>query len=429
MAFIKRIVPALLLLSFFSCKKDNKTDTPTVQITAPTGLPTYNVFDSIRISGTASDPQGLRSINVFLSTGNSIPIMGTAPVTVTSNTTNFSLVYVLNDIHLASGNYYVTVGASNGTNSAYAYQEIYVKAAPTIREAVYAITRSGTTTQVWKMDSMLHSSLAATEPGNFINADISSYYQQLFVSAYDTGNMNAINVPGVSPAWSIPGVNTIAPYFTNVYSVNDVAYVSLYNGDINYYDTHGNLQSQYLATLGYYPIKTFLFDSYLFTEQKNISGPSENLVLYYPSGGSFQQAALPGPLVAMYGQDNDDIFVFGNSTSGNPYFEQYSISKNLFYSPISLPSAKLLSATQIDANTYLIGFANSTVYLYTWNPNSMVSFVSGINANKLRYDVAGNTVIAAVVKSVNQYNYTTGALMYTTPLPDTVKDVQILYNK
>lgn len=429
----KRIPLFIIFLFFLSCKKNNNTDIPSVQITSPSGLITYNVFDTIKIQAHVSDASNnLTAVNVCLTTNKSTPATANAPVTVTSNSMNFSLSYLINDIHLASGNYYVTVSASNGTNTGYAYEEIYINAVPLKRTAVYAITRSGTSTQAWKLDSALHSSLSITEPGNFIASDVNSYYQQLYMAAYDTGNVNAIGVPIGGNAWSVTGKNVVGPYFTNVYSYGDAAYVSFYNsgnGYLAYYNHAGVQQNLINVAAGYYPAKMLIWNNYIFVEEKNVAPPTENITLYYITGTGYQQASLPGPVIAMYGQDNDHIFVFGNNTSGSPYMQQYRISGNLFYSPISLPAAKLLSVAQVDANTYLLGFSNSTIYLYTWNPNNLTTFITGVNASHIRYDAATNVLVVTDNKIVNQYSYTGGGLMYSATLPDSVLDIQVLYNK
>jgi hypothetical protein len=429
----KRILFFGICLIFLACKKDQNVDYPTVQITSPTGLVTYKVFDTVTVTGHVSDGSTLQSVSVYLSNSGSVQVLPSSPVTITSNNMNFAISFVINDIHLASDYYFITLRASNGSNASYAYEKIYVKAAPTKRLEVYAFIRGTGTTQVWKLDSVLHSSFGFSESGNFSSSDVSAYWQQLYIAALDTGNVSAINVPIGSGAWGVTGVSSLVPYFTNIYSYSDAAYVSMYdgtNGYLKYFDHTGALQLQIAITAGYYPIKTFVWGNYIFTEEKSTSSNLENLVLLYQSTGvGYEQTSLPGSVVAMYGQDNDDVFIFGNQTSGGPYMMQYKISGNIFYSPISLPASKLLSVTQIDVNTYLLGFANNTVYYYTYNPNSLVTYISGVTATQLRYDVANNVVLVADGKNVNQYNYTNAALMYTAPLAGNVLDIQILYNK
>jgi hypothetical protein len=396
----------------------------------PTNLQVFNVFDTIRVQAHVSDPDGLKSVNVSLTNGQPIPVVANVPVTVTGNNMSFTCSYIINNIHLASGSYFLTVSASNSTNTSHAYQQIYVNAAPTKREMVYAITRTVSGTQVWQLDSLFHVTAGASVSSNFSASDISSYYQQLYIAGYDTGNVTAVGYPN-NETWQIAGVTSPTPYFTNVYSYGNAAYISYYSGYIKYYDYRGILQQAITTQAFYYPLKTFVWNNYLFAEEKSINSNSEDLVLYYTgSGTGYQQSSLPGPLIAIYGMDNDDLFIFGNQTTG-PYMEIYKVSGNIFSTPYTLPNAKLLSAVQISSVQFLIGFDDGNIYQYTYNPVNFLTYVSGINADHMKYDPVNNQLIVASNKTVQEYNCGSfsATLAHTTALPDSVLDVQILFNK
>jgi len=429
----KRIFFITLCSLFFACKKDTNLDSPAIQISAPAGLQTFNVFDTINVQGHVSDADGLKSLSISLTTGQSSTVLPSVQVPITSNSMTFNWPFILSDIHLASGPYYITVTASNGTNTSYAYQEIYVNAAPTKRLAVYALTRNSEGVRAWQLDSVFHVSGGAWVSSNYSASDISAYYQQLYIAPSDTGNVSAISVPSDATIWSVQGLYSAAPVFTNVYSYGNAAYVSFYvGGYVKYFDHNGAQQMVVTTDLGYYPIKTCVWNNYLFVEEKSITSSTEDLVLYYASTGvGYQQCALPGPVIAMYGMDNNDLFIFGNQTSGAPYMEEYNISGNLFYAPISLPNAKLLSVAQISSGSFLIGFNNGNVYQYTYNPSNFLTYISGVNASHIRYDAVNNQAVIASNNIVQEYNcgISSATLAYSATMPDSVLDVQILFNK
>jgi len=432
MGIIKRIFFFTLCGLFFACKKDTTLDTPSVQIIAPVGLQTFNVFDTIIVQAHVSDADGLKSVNISLTNDQSVQVLGAVTVNITSNSMTFNWPYILSDIHLASGQYYITVTASNGTNSFSAYQKVYVNAVPTKRVTVYAFTRNAGSVQVWQIDSLFHLSSGPLIQGNFSASDVSSYYQQVYIAAFDTGSVNALAFPSNGTLWQVPGIDSPTPYFTNVYSYGDAAYLSLYGGYIKYYNHQGAVQLSVSTGTQYYPIKTFVWNNYIFAEEKNLSSSAENLVLYFASSGmGYQQIVLLGPVIAMYGMDNNDVFVFGNQTSGGPYMEDYNVSGNIFYAPYSLPSAKLLSVVQLNSNQYLLGFNNSTIYQYTYNPVNFLTYISGVNASHMKYDAVNNQLIVTSNKTVQEYNcgISSGTLVYSTSLPDSALDVQILFNK
>jgi hypothetical protein len=130
----------------------------------------------------------------------------------------------------------------------------------------------------------------------------------------------------------------------------------------------------------------------------------------------------------MFGYDINDLLVAGNQSNGMPYLLQYNISANTFFAPVALPSSRMLSAVQINSNTYLLSFADQTIYQYTWSPNAFSPFMSGVAASKLRYDAVNNEILAAAANTVKEYTYPGASLLYSASLGDSVLDIQILYN-
>ncbi|HXP51605.1 MAG TPA: Ig-like domain-containing protein [Bacteroidia bacterium] len=425
-----RFVIFLIISVFFSCKKSGNNGSPTVQITSPTGNPTYSVFDTIQVKAHVSDAVSLQSVTVYIVNSQNVPVLANATVPISGKDFSFTCPYVLGDIHLTSGAYTIVVRAYNGTNATLGYQKITINAAPTIRTGIYAVTRNSGGVHVLKIDTSFNVSTLYTQTGDYSSSDISSYYQQLYIGAADSGNVNTLAMPGGSPSWGVVGIVSSSPCFTNIYSNGNSVYVSEYLGFIKYYNSSGALATVFNVTAGNYPIKTCSWSNYLFAEIKNIGSTTRNLVLYYSgSGTGFEQSVLPGPVVTMYGMDNNDLYVFGNKDSGGAYLQLFNISGNIFYSPITLPSAKLLSVTQIDAQTYLIGFDNGIIYKYTYNPNSIVPFINGVVASHLQFDIANNEVIASSGKYVSEYSYSSAALIHAANAQDSVLNLHVLYNK
>jgi len=429
---MKRIptVILLLFLFIFSCKKDNPIGYPSVQIISPSGLNTYGVFDTIIIKANVSDASHLQSVTVYITNAQNEPVLPTAVIPITGKSMSFTCRYPLNNIHLANGEYNIVVNASNGTNTQLAFQQVYIDAVPTVRLGIYAVTRNSNGVHVSKIDTNFMVSMIYTQGGDYSSSDVSSYYQQLYISAADSGSVTAL-MPNGSAIWSIPGLISPTPYFTNVYSYGDAMYISqYYNGYIKYINHSGAGVMTTTAASGYYPIKTCVWNNYLFAEEKNIGSPLRNLVVYYaPSGAGYEQAVIPGPVVAIFGMDANDLFVFGNNTSGGAYLQLYNVPGNIFYSPIALPAANLLSVAQIDAQTYLLGFDNGIIYSYSYNPNGFVPYLTGVTASHMQYDQPDNELVVSSGKNVYEYNCTPLTLIYTANMQDSVLNLHLLYNK
>jgi hypothetical protein len=414
----------------FSCKKDTSVGYPSVQIITPPTLSTYAVFDTVVIKANVSDASSLQSIVVYITNAQNIPVLPTANIHITGKSMSFTCYYPLNDLHLASGEYTIVVKAYNGTNVQYGFQQIYIDAVPTVRLGIYVITRNSSGVHVSKLDTNFNASVVYTQGGDYSASDINSYFQQLYISAADSGNFTVLSMPSATTAWSMNGIVSPLPYFTNTYSYGDAVYISQYNGLIKYYNHLGTGLVSSAAATSFCPIKTAVWNNYLFAEEKNIGSSTRNLVVYYaPSGAGYEQSSLSGPVVAMFGMDVNDLFVFGNQNSGGAYLQLFNIPGNIFYSPLTMPAANLLSVTQIDPQTYLLGFDNSIIYIYTYNPNGMTPFISGVSASHLQYDATDNELVVSSGKYVYEYNYSPVTLLYAANMQDSVLNVHLLFNK
>jgi len=424
------IAALIFILFYFSCKKDNTVGTPTAQVISPAAMSTFVVNDTITIKAQVSDGVSLQSVSVYITNNQNIPVLPSLSIPITGKNMTFTCPYPLNNIHLASGLYTIVVKAFNGTNTGWGFQQINITALPSKLTGIYTVTRNHTGVHIVKADTNYNVSTVYTQGGDYSSSDISTYYQQLYIAAADSGNATAISLPNTSVAWSYLGITSSTTYFTNTYSYNDAVYVSQYNGQIKYYSHLGAGVMSITVTAGNYPIKTYVWSSYLFAEEKNIGSQTRNLVLYYaPSGAGFEQNTLPGPVVNMLGMDVNDLFVFGNQNTGGAYMELYNIPGNIFYSPIALPSGNLLSVAQVNPQTYLLGFDNGTIYLYTYNPNSIIPFINGVVASHMQYDAVGNLLFVSSGKYVYGYNYTTAGLLHTCNIQDSVLNLHLLYNK
>ena len=87
---------------------------------------------------------------------------------------------------------------------------------------------------------------------------------------------------------------------------------------------------------------------------------------------------------------------------------------------------------QVNFQTFFVSFSNGIIYEYTYSPINFVQYINGLNANRIRYDNVNNQLVVATGKIVQEYNcgLSSATLVYTTtPLPDSVMDVEILNNK
>jgi hypothetical protein len=426
-----RAISFITLLTAFlcGCKKDEDTLAPIVNIISPYDNQSFEVSDTMAISAKVSDDVQLTAISVALVNENLVPVLPAISVQPQGKETEFTQPYWISDIHLLSGAYYVKVTASDGKNETNTYRKISLTASPRERKGFYLLSRNTGSTSVYFMDEAFSIAPKLTLSGDYSSSAINSYYQDLYTAGNYTGAINGIDLEAHSVKWSVMGVAGSAPDFVNVYNDGSYTYVSNYNGTIKGYDHNGI--AKYTSTLSQnlYPVKVFRHADYIIAEERDITSPARNIVLYYASNGlGFQQTFLSQDIVEFYTKDADNIFMFGNN-NGQGVMEIYSISSNGAWQPHAMPAAKLLSAAQVDSNTYLLGFDNNTVYIYTYFNNSLLTWLTNVKATDMIYDDVRSEVIIAEDMKVSSYSYPSAGLINTAMHTDTIVDMHVLYDK
>jgi hypothetical protein len=421
----------ILLLSTNACKKEESDGVPPqIEIANPYDGQAYLAGDTIHADFSVSDNQAISSISFGLVNSSLITAVPAVAVGPTGNNGTYHVDYPISDLHLAGGIYYVKVTASDGYNTISRYQKINLSALPRKRLGYFYVTRPTINlVNIQRLDTNLVTSLHYALSGDLVATGLSSYTQTIITAGMYTGNVNAVSLTNPGLNWSIPVVNNSLPYFEGLYASGSTTYVSFYSGQVKGYDASGS--QRFLATLtnNYFPQHIFRHASYIAAEAKDLSGPGKKIVLFYlSSGAGYQECIMNQDVTAFFTYDADNIFVMGNNGSQG-VVQLYQLSTNGFWSPITLPAARLLSAVQVDSNTYLLGMDNGTVYKYTYSNSSLVPFVTGVNAAHMSFDDVNQELLVSEGNVIRQYNYVSSALINSTVAADSVCGLHVRFNE
>lgn len=436
---MKIVFNTLVFLVFFTsiigCKKDKDSAPPSIFISAPAENKIYKVFDTIQIIAEVSDEAKLVNISVKLLNASLSPIEDEIiikPISKSYSVNKFMLLY---DIHLASGTYFIAVEAGDGNNIATAYRKIYINEEPLKRTGFILFGKSfGNTLNISKIDSSYNTMpVMSNTVSDYSGSAVSSYYQDVFVAGKYSGSYRAIDLENNTQKWSIPAIVGSSPYFNGV-STNGISnFISYYGSKVKALDQNGQFKFQAtVGVSGYYPELVFDSGEYLLMEQIDAASSDKKIVVYNRTTGAGVQEFMANlDVVAFCKKNANEIFVFGNDNSGQGYIKIYDIPGNSIWSPHVLPSGKVLSASQMDADNYLIGHADGNVYLYTYNTSNFISILNGVTPNKIQYDVVKKQLIVTGSYDVKIYDYSTsiGAPVKTIASVDSIYNVEVLYNK
>ncbi|MGQ0826814.1 MAG: Ig-like domain-containing protein [Bacteroidota bacterium] len=420
------------ILYLFSCKKDTDDFGPVVTISSPSENQFFNVNDVIRVKASVSDETKITNLSIRLvdANRNTAHISIGAPVSSPSATIN--AYYPLDNIHLESGIYYILITASDGKNDSHTYRKIYIEGIPRVVKKVFVASSNSTSQTNFSYIDSAFTSLTSYKnfSGDYIGSSVSGYYQQVYMCGNYTGSFTGIKLSDNTLRFNISPIVSSSPYFTGLYNTDKENYVAQYDGLIRGYGFEGNIIFNANATDTYYTKHMCFNNKYMIAEEKNKTSALRNLITYYPTGAGQQTCSLNQDVVAFCEKDNDEVFVFGNS-SGQGVIQLFDRSNNNLWNPYpsSLNPGTILSAVKIDNDTYLIGHSNGTIYKYTYQNPSVTAYLTGYTAIQLKYDLADNQIYIAEANRISILDYPSTTLINSLNSTETVLDIHLLYNR
>lgn len=427
----KFLVLLLFAFLFESCRKDEDTQAPTVVITSPVAGSALNVLDIFTVAITVSDNEALSRVDVRLVTDNLIQALPVSSHNASGTSQNLNVVYALDDVRMASGSYYIeAIAYDEAGNEEHAYVQLNITAVPLRLLGVAAAYTSLNSVTVSEADTLWNVNMLGTYSGDFTDLAVSSWWQQIAYTGKLSGPFRCWSLDGNYQGWTTNAFPSSGDYWGKCEAYEREWYINFRaDGVIRAKSWNGQNTTQYTANVGYF-FNAFTYSGdYFYADQSDVSGNNRVLSVFdkQTGGGAVQQTNLNVVPVKMFPRDNSSIYIVANS-GGQGKLLIYDFSTNGTWEPVTLPSARLLSAAQTDANTLLLGMDNGNIYKFTYNPVGVISWAS-VAAQQLRYDAAGNTVITAEGSFIRQYNYNNAALINSVAMPDSLEDIELRFNR
>lgn len=420
------------VLCLFSCKKDKDDFGPSVSFITPYENQFFNVNDIVPVKASVSDETKITALSISLVDVNLNPAHVSIAIPVSSPSMTINATYELDNIHLESGVYFILITASDGKNDSYTYRKIYIGAIPKVITKL--LVASATTTSQTNF-SFIDSAFNTITPyknftGDYIGSSVSSYFQQVYMCGNYTGSFTGIKLSDNAIRFNVPCIVSSSPYFTGYYSTDKNNYVAGYDEFIRGYDYAGNTIYSATVETGFY-VPHFCFNNnYLIAEEKDKTSAAKKLLTCYPTGAKQQSIAINQDVVAFCEKDISNVFLFGNS-SGQGVIQLFDRINNYIWSPYpsSLAAGTILSAVKIDADTYLIGHSNGTIYKYTYQSPGVIPYLTGYTAIQLKYDFDKNRLYIAEANRISSIDYPSKTPINSINSAETVLDIHLLYNR
>lgn len=432
---VNKIYFYLVLLSisiFFSCKKDVDERGPEITFNTPFENQTFNVNSYVTVNATVTDNVKISAVSVSLLDASQNFAHITVPASVASPSMTLNMHYLLDNIHLETGFYYIKISASDGENDSQKFQKIYLIAVPKALKQIYVVSNTGSSQTNL---STLDTAFSAISPyhsfgGDYLASSVSSYYQQAYMCGNYTGNFTGHVLEFNSPKFTVAPFVSSNPYFTGYLYTDRDSYVAKYDGTIKGYNYTGGIFYGANTLSGYYAQKMCFNDGYMIAEIKEVFTGTKKLVTYFPTGIAEKNKALNQDVVEFCEMDNANVFLFGN-VAGQATIELFDRINNNIWSPypFALASGSLLSALKIDSDTYLLGHSNGTIYKYQYSLSSITTYLTGYTAVKLKFDDVQNRLYVIEANKITSFNFPTLSMAHTITSTENILDVHLLYNR
>lgn len=425
-----RIAFVLIVVLFLaSCKKDEDTQPPVIEITAPVDGAQYDVGDTIRVVMEIADDVELADVEIKLTDMNLVPVMPTAVLETSGDGGTLRVEYFLDDLSILSGQYYLHATVHDvARNNDKDFVSLNITEIPRELKGVIAVTTLPGFVTIHNIDTSWTAFSLGTHNSDFTDMAVNSYWRQVAMTGAVTGMARCISLDGAYAGWTVSPFPSSGPYWGNVlahgrdwlinYRADGVIKTSTWNNTIS---------TQYNANGGYF-FRNFTFSGEkMFADMVDATGTSRLLGVYPDGGGATQQTVLNVDPVALLPRDENTIYIAGNQGAQGKLLV-YDYGSNGTWEPIALPAGKILSAAEIDANTLLLSMDNGNIYKFTYTPVGILVW-NAVSAQHVRYDEAGATVITAEGSNIRQYDYPQTAIIDQISMSDSVRDIELWYNR
>lgn len=421
----------VFVLLVYSCKKE-KADKlpPSIKISYPVENVTINVMDTIYITGKVTDDKNIEYITISLKNNNNVSVVPNTTITVKNASYTLNEPFMINDIHLTSGQYYFAISASDGENIKNEYIYVNLVEYPKQRKKFYIFSNNGTVTNVYDVSNNWTSNFIGSFNGDFLEAAANSYNQQVAFCGSQSGDMVVLNAGDNTQAWKIQSVNSPTfPYFTDLYSYDQEFFLSFYDGNVRSYKSNGggNFNTN-LST--YYAASSVIYNDKIVINEKSKSGGQEKIGVYYTHFGSnFQSLSLSTETVYKVLEYISEGKVYYVSNIGvNNHLSSYDVNGNFSSVELTFPTGTIKDAIKIYEKYYMV-YIDQNIYLANMNSGSYFTFLNHPNGQKIRFDEVNQEVYVIYGSTVEVYDYNTQTLKSTYNHPENISDMVVLYNK
>ncbi len=415
----------LLIVTVIACEETDDVN-PVVKIISPTGG-SFSVMDTVHVIADISDDKSLESVSIMLLDLNNQRVCPTNTYSVNKDSYHLDVLFLIDNLYLEGGEYYLVVEANDGYNIQKQYVSISVGGLNKKLEDVLIVEKGNLRTSIY---SILNEKVLLKEFSSEYQDFIYNPYTEQYVFLSKEGTLVAYDKIELDEVWRVENLNSPSyPYQGSLFYKNQVIYVSTYSGEIRAYDGAGNVvkQANTVDNKGQISQYYFAYDKIMAVKKPFVNGDDRIEELNEASGASvrtFEISFTPKKLLFV----NQDLCV----VFGNEYNEAKACSLSTLYNLVqpfgNFQGRKLGDAYQYSEYFYILSLDNKIAEYNLSNGNerflentqeSAMFYYEDIY-KKLYYTDGNSVCILSFPADGHQVFYTNNR---------TVDDLIFVYNK
>lgn len=420
-----QICLSVLLVLLFSCKEKFVPD-PVVTFELPAKNTTYNVHDEVSYKIKISSEFTIRSISVYIATKGHYKHSYTDTYNPDTKDILISGSLQITNENLETGTHYIVVVISDGKNSTYHMNPVFINEIPRKLQGWLVGARYNGYT-LYLVDETLNSVPVFRSSHNYSFHAVDNKSHLCYIAGETTGDLTAFDYSKRNIAWTIPNNGTEInnkKYFTSLNFYQDRLYVGIYPSSLALYATNGTSAGTLSFEESYYPQNVFS-GQYLFVALKGMVQNEYKLQMYYRSHALVQEIKTSSIPERWFELKDGHLLAF-YSIPTTAWIANITPDP-LWSKPVYSNLGNINDVIRIDNDHYAIAHGNK-VSIYSASENTLKTLIQNVDCTALGYDMLSGQFYIAEKGTITICD-SSGNNMHTLLFEGEIQFVSPVYNK
>ncbi len=419
----------LVVLFLLSCKRE-EGEPPVLQLYSPAGYSTYMTGDTIAVSGQASSMSQLTYIKIVLLSHSYVQVNPPLTLYPQTDSYSFDVEYILSGQDIETGSYYLMVEAGNEYGADQVFVHVNVTGIPLESRAlvVFCYEKADGQVGVYYADSLLQYSLLTQLGGDFCEGAVSSKDQMIYSMGQYTGHMYFLDASDGNVAKQIDVVqNPPFPYFESLTYSNGLLVIGYHDGRMEGYYGNGNYKFSYV-TENMRARRVRYDGTYLLCVLEYYLGGAINAGVMWEISGMIKDVLYTEYAIAdLYRVEGNQVALFAN-LNNQPSVKFLDTYHMTITHMCDLPPGEVISVADAGDHRFILSHTTGLL-LYDAQANQWSLIESTAFSGKLAFDQTDQMVYMSSGRDVYAFAWPDGTLLGSVQMPDSVRDIHMLYNR